>query len=80
MQSIEHLQFLCNIINSIRQVSGRDSIPKLKVDHHLQRDLELDSLELAEMTVLIESKFGIDIFKDGIVKTVQDVLNKIPTE
>ena len=80
MESFEHLQSLCSIINSIRKNAGRGTVSELKVQHHLQRDLELDSLELAEMTVLIESKFGIDIFKDGIVKTVQDVLNKIPTE
>eukprot|EP01047_Picozoa_sp_COSAG01_P005378 COSAG01_NODE_183_length_22835_cov_17.169247_7_plen_100_part_00 len=80
MKSIKHFQSLCNIVNSIRQSSGRDSVSKIKVEHHLQRDLELDSLDLAELTVLIESKCGIDIFKDGIVATVQDVLNKLPTE
>ncbi len=77
MDSIEHLQSLCNIINSIRQSAGRDSVAELKVEHHLQRDLELDSLELAEMTVLIESKFGVDVFEEEIVTTVRDVLKKL---
>ncbi|MDB4385820.1 NeuD/PglB/VioB family sugar acetyltransferase [bacterium] len=77
MESIEHLQSLCNIINNIRQSAGRDSVSELKVEHHLQRDLELDSLELAEITVLIESKFGVDVFEEGTVTTVQDVLNKL---
>ena len=77
MESIEHLQSLCNIINSIRQSAGRDSVSELKVEHHLQRDLELDSLELAEMTVLIESKFGVDVFEEEIVTTVRDVLKKL---
>ena len=77
MKAIEHLQSLCNIINSIRQSAGRDSVSELKVEHHLQRDLELDSLELAEMTVLIESKFGVDVFEEGTVTTVRDVLKKL---
>jgi len=77
MESTEHLQSLCNIINSIRQSAGRDSVSELKVEHHLQRDLELDSLDLAEMTVLIESKFGVDVFEEEIVTTVRDVLNKL---
>ena len=77
MESNEQLQSLCNIINSIRQSAGRDSILELKAEHHLQRDLDLDSLELAEMTVLIESKFGIDVFEEEIVTTVRDVLKKL---
>lgn len=77
IESTEHLQTLCNIINSIRQSAGRDSVADLKVEHHLQRDLELDSLELAEMTVLIESKFGVDVFEEEIVTTVRDVLKKL---
>ncbi len=77
MDSTEHLRSLCNIINSIRQSAGRDFVAELKVEYHLQRDLELDSLELAEMTVLIESKFGIDVFEEEIVTTVRDVLNKL---
>ena len=77
MGSIEHLQSLCNIINSIRQSAGRKPVSELKIEYHLQRDLELDSLELAEMTVLIESKFGVDVFEEEIVTTVRDVLKKL---
>lgn len=77
MEPNEQLQSLCNIINSIRHSAGRDSILELKAEHHLQRDLDLDSLELAEMTVLIESKFGVDVFEEEIVTTVRDVLKKL---
>ncbi len=68
---------LLAIINTIRQSSGRATISELNVDHHLQRDLGLDSLELAELTVLVESKFGVDVFEEEIVTTVRDVLKKI---
>ena len=65
------------IVNGIRKCAGRAEIQDLSPAQKLQQDLQLDSLELAEMTVLIESKFGVDVFEDGIVITIQDVLDKI---
>jgi acyl carrier protein len=44
---------------------------------HLRNDLQLDSLELAELTVRIEDKFQIDIFEDGIVETVGEIFKKL---
>jgi len=41
------------------------------------RDLGFDSLDLAELTVRIENEFGIDIFEDGIVETVGEILEKL---
>lgn len=71
---------MLEFINSVKRNTGKPVLQTISNEQSLQADLKLDSLDLAELTVLIESKFGIDIFKDGIVKTVQDVLNKIPTE
>lgn len=68
---------LLAIINTIRQSDGKVAISELNVDHHLQRDLKFDSLELAELTVLVESKFGVDVFEEEIVTTVRDVLKKL---
>ncbi len=44
---------------------------------NLRNDLQLDSLELAELTVRIEDEFQIDIFEDGIVETVGEVCKKL---
>ena len=77
MDSDIPLDFLTTIVNEILKASGRQVVSKLLPEHHLQRDLELDSLELAEMTVLIESKFGVDVFEEEIVTTVRDVLKKL---
>ncbi len=71
------LDHLRTIVNGIRKCAGRTELQQLSPRQKLQQDLQLDSLELAEMTVLIESKFGIDVFEDGIVITVQDILDKI---
>lgn len=73
-EELRHLQI---IVNNIRKCAGRTELQQLSPGQKLQQDLQLDSLELAEMTVLIESKFGVDVFEDGIVITVQDVLDKI---
>lgn len=75
--SPDKLSQLRDIVNHIRKNAGRGSVSELKIEYHLQRDLELDSLELAEMTVLIESKFGVDVFEEEIVTTVRDVLKKL---
>lgn len=72
-----NLNFLCQIINRIRKSNGRTELNQIGSSQKLQRDLELDSLDLAEMTVLIESEFGVDVFDDGIASTVQDVLDRI---
>jgi len=37
----------------------------------------MDSLDLAELTVRIEDEFGVDIFEDGMIDTVQEILDKI---
>tara|TARA_Y100000591_G_C21331709_1_gene450547 strand:+ start:331 stop:567 length:237 start_codon:yes stop_codon:yes gene_type:complete len=40
----------------------------------LNEDLGLDSLNLAQLTVMIESEFGIDIFEKKIVRTFGEIL------
>lgn len=43
----------------------------------LRQEIALDSLDLAELTVRIEDKFGVDIFADGVVFTVGEVQAKL---
>jgi len=74
--SNEHIHLL-DIVNGIRKDAKRSKLQYLSPDQKLQQDLQLDSLQLAEMTVLIESRFGVDVFDQGIVTTVQDVIDRI---
>lgn len=37
----------------------------------------MDSLDLAELTVRIEDAFGIDVFEDGIIDTIGEIMDKI---
>jgi acyl carrier protein len=68
---------LLAIINEMREESGKNTIDKLESSMDLRDDLELDSLMLAELTVRVEDEFDVDIFEDGIIQTIGDILIKI---
>ena len=44
---------------------------------NLRDHLGLDSLDLAELTVRIEEEYDIDVFEDGIIETVGEILEKL---
>jgi len=74
---MENLQAVASIINTIHKNRGRPEIEAICESSRFREDLGFDSLDLAELTVRIESEFDIDIFEDGIVSTVGEVLDKI---
>ena len=66
------------IINNLLLANNKIEKPIIiKPSHKLQDDLGLDSFNLAELTVYIEEEFGVDIFEDGIVKTISEILTKL---
>lgn len=70
-------QTLLSKINEVLNESGRESLSALATTDHLKRDLDLDSLDLAVLTVKIEAVSGVDVFADGVVETVGEVLAKM---
>ena len=38
------------------------------------RDIGLTSFDLATLTVMIEDEFGTDVFENGIVYTIKDII------
>ena len=54
---------LYEIINQILKENDLDTFDKFEDSHHLKNDLGLDSFNLAELTVLIEDEYDIDIFE-----------------
>ena len=69
---------LLKIINSIKKNKQDKPVECLTEEMRLREDLDLDSFDLAELTVKIEDEFDIDIFEDGLVLTVGEILNKLP--
>jgi acyl carrier protein len=64
---------IVNIVLSEKQVQ----LEVLNSDTDLRLDLGMDSMELALLTVLIEDEYGVDIFQDGLISNVSDILKKI---
>ena len=68
---------LLSIINTVLTNRGKKPVPIISNDTLLRQDLGFDSLDLAELTVRIEAAYDIDIFEEGIVNSVGEILEKI---
>ena len=68
---------LLTIINEVLVGTQREKMSKIKDEYNLRLDIGFDSFDLAELTVRIEEVFDIDIFEDGIVETIEQILIKI---
>ena len=70
-------QDIIDIVNDIRANKGLGSVTEVSPETSLREDLDLDSLDLAELTARIESKTGVDIFATDVVTTIGEVLSKL---
>ena len=68
---------LQEIINIVLENRGKATIASINDNASLRNDIGLDSLDLAELTVRIEAEYDIDIFEDGVVTTVGEILAKL---
>lgn len=74
------------IIDFINEICYNHGYKQLDISNEniinlqLREDIGFDSLNLAQLTVMIEDEFDIDIFEDGIVNTVGEILKKINRE
>lgn len=68
---------LLDIINIILKNRGKPTMKQISADTDLRTDLGFDSLDLAELTARIEAEFDVDIFEDGTVFKISDILEKI---
>ena len=53
------------------------SVDNINKSTSLTNDLGLDSFNLAQLTVEIESEFGIDIFENGVISSVDDIFKQL---
>jgi acyl carrier protein len=67
---------LLEIINEVLS-EPENQIENITPEMDLRNDLGMDSMNLALLTVLIEEEYGIDIFEDGLVSNVSDILKKL---
>jgi acyl carrier protein len=68
---------LIEIINTVLDNRGKLQLDSINVSSTLRDDCGLDSLDLAELTVRIEAEYDVDIFEDGMVTNIGEILDKI---
>lgn len=68
---------ILSAINKILEKKGKKSLEKLDDKLSLRNDLGFDSLDLAELTVRIENKIGIDIFEKGIIDKIYEIKERL---
>jgi acyl carrier protein len=65
------------ILNLLKENDIEVKIEEINDFTVLTHDLGLDSFNLAQLTVEIESEFGVDIFENGVVVNVGDILSQL---
>ena len=68
---------LIQILNTVLRHKGGDAVTLVGSEAHLRADLHLDSLDLAELTVRIEERFGVDVFEAGIVHRWGEICERV---
>jgi acyl carrier protein len=69
-----------NLFKIITQLQLENGIPVSDVINDtddLINDLGFDSLNLAELTVIIEDEYGVDIFEKRIIRKVYEIKEQI---
>jgi acyl carrier protein len=61
------------IINELLESNGKKVLNIYSNETDLINDLGFDSLELAELTVVIEEEYGIDVFEHKIIRTIGEI-------
>jgi acyl carrier protein len=65
------------IINIVLEKNNKETVKDLNKETSLRDDLGMDSLDLAELTVRIEDEYDVDIFEDGRIDKVGEIIEKI---
>ena len=76
-QSIIKEKVIEIILNIQKENDIENSVNEINDSTSLTNDLGLDSFNLAQLTVEIESEFGVDIFENGVISNVGDILNQL---
>lgn len=68
---------LLEIINVVMENKDVPLISSINFDDDLRNDLGFDSFDLAELTVRIEDEFDVDIFSDGLINKVGQIIEQL---
>jgi acyl carrier protein len=68
---------LLDVINKVLSNNELKTIDQLDPHLRLKEDLDMDSITIAELTVRVEDEYGIDVFEDGMIYNLGDIMKKI---
>ena len=68
---------LLELINVVLTNRGKKNITRLSEEQNLRDDIGMDSMDLAELTVRLEMEYDVDVFADGLITTVGEILEKL---
>ncbi|HMS69593.1 MAG: acyl carrier protein [Saprospiraceae bacterium] len=68
---------LLEIINIVLTNNDLPIIEELNPDQTLQNDLGMDSINLAELSVRLEDAYEVDVFEEGMVFSVGELMHKL---
>lgn len=68
---------LLEIINIVMENKDIPLISSINLTDDLRNDLGFDSFDLAELTVRIEDEFEVDIFSNGLINTVGQIIEQL---
>ena len=69
------LEIVKQVVNILRLDKDEDIIEVISERMDLRNDLGFDSFDLAEFTVRIEEKLGVDVFEKGLVNNIKEVID-----
>lgn len=68
---------LFDIITQLQSENGIEVSDVINDSDDLINDLGFDSLNLAELTVIIEEEYGVDIFEKKVIRKVYEIKEQI---
>jgi len=68
---------ILEIMNGIRRKHNLEELKEISSSQTLRGDFGFDSFDLAELTVKIEDETGVDIFENGIIDSVGEMLSRL---
>lgn len=71
------MEELKNILSTMLIGLGMEPLVALNPEDSLRDDLDIDSISYAELVVIIEAQFGIDINQNGRAETIGDIIKSL---
>jgi acyl carrier protein len=76
----DKLNEIKDLINKVLVEHDKEMIASINYDDNLRDDLGIDSIEMVDIVVQFDEIYGVDLFSDGDVKKVSEILKLIENE